>query len=136
MDAGAEKGPDIAEIACTVAVRACSPGLWNARGSSDSLGASDDSIGSVSLSQCSRIAMGACQQASADEAPCRRELAHGSGACDARDFATVLQGQAAGICEAWASSITGVDPASGQWAQQQGQQQVQEAGGYRRLLRR
>ncbi|KIZ02525.1 hypothetical protein MNEG_5435 [Monoraphidium neglectum] len=75
-----------------------------------------DAIGSISLTQCSRIAMGSCQQAAGDTAPCQDAGAKGFGSCSAEKFQAVFHKKAGGLCQQWARSVTDVDPDSGKWA--------------------
>lgn len=70
--------------------------------------------------------MGSCQQAAKDEAPCTYEMGYGSGRCDSQTFTNMFEERVAEGCQAWAVTLTGVDPASGQWGQQQEQQQEEQ----------
>jgi hypothetical protein len=86
-----------------------------------------DALGSISLTQCSKVAMGSCQQAAGDAAPCQDAGANGFGDCGAERFRALFHGKATDLCQGWARTVTDVDPASGKWA-------AANPGGSRRLL--
>ena len=75
-------------------------------------------IGPVTLSQCSNIAMGSCQQSanSAWLSPCAMALSTGYGQCTADQFTQFYSGETESLCRAFALTVTDVDPGSHSWA--------------------
>ncbi|KAI8466193.1 MAG: hypothetical protein J3K34DRAFT_485301 [Monoraphidium minutum] len=130
LDAGAGAGPRTAAGACEYAARQCEPAPAGGQRLGAAYGA--DALGAMTLSQCSKVAMGACQQAAGDTAPdaCQDAGANGYGSCDAERFRALFHAAAARTCESWARSITDVDPTTGAWAPAQGG----APGGGRRML--
>lgn len=127
MDAGAALGPTAAREACRRVMEECRP--QEVRGALLGAAYGDDTIGKLSLVQCTKVAMGACQQAAGDTADeeCQNAGANGFGDCAADRFTQRFHERTAEICRRGAQGITNVDPYTGNWA-------AREDNGYRRRL--
>lgn len=110
--AGDASGNGAARSACETARRYCNGG------SAPSAFARGRGIGPTTLSQCSNIALGSCQQAANDRrrSPCGRELTSGFRQCSASQFRQFYEGETRDLCTNAARSITGVNPGTNQWA--------------------
>jgi hypothetical protein len=107
---GKAYGPTAGASACQTAKSRCSTLLTSGQ-TANSFGA----IGPVTLSQCSNIAMGACQSA-ANLDSCGGAAEFGFGSCSAATFRQYFAQAAASACRSYATTVTDVAPGTNQWA--------------------
>lgn len=105
--AGSAYGPTAAQQACDTAMTYCNGGVRP--------GARLGAIGPITLSQCSNVAMGTCQQAAAAQTPCSAQLEFGYASCGAQQFRDFYTGEVSGRCRTWAQTVTGVTPGTNNW---------------------
>ncbi|KAI8465197.1 MAG: hypothetical protein J3K34DRAFT_437785 [Monoraphidium minutum] len=112
--AGDALGPAASQSACDTTKKYCNGGKRAP------MKATRGAIGAVTLSQCSNVALGSCQQ-TANNAynwrhPCGRELRSGYSQCSAADFQAFFKGETKDLCTTLAKDVTGVTPGTNQWA--------------------
>lgn len=108
ITSGASYGPSAASAACNEARARC-------EGRAPYVAAPRGGVGPVTLPQCSRIALGSCQQAAANSR-CLGVTTLGYRNCDRATFQSYFDQAATSACTNWAKTATNVDPNSGQWA--------------------
>ncbi|KAI8469838.1 MAG: hypothetical protein J3K34DRAFT_469647 [Monoraphidium minutum] len=110
--AGVAYAPTAAQGACRTTELYCNGGSQPS--AANALGA----IGPTTLSQCSNIALGSCQQTanSVWHTPCGWRLAFGYAQCTAQQFRQFYEGETSATCSSWATTVTGVTPGSNQFA--------------------
>lgn len=106
---GQSYGPTAGASACDAARSRCSGLMGSA---APSYGAA--AIGGVTLSQCSSIALGACQQG-ANLNSCGGAAQIGYGSCDAFTFRQYFAQAAESTCRGYAISVTDVNPGTNSW---------------------
>ncbi|KIZ05870.1 hypothetical protein MNEG_2094 [Monoraphidium neglectum] len=111
--AGASLGPVASKSACETTRKYCNGGRQAPMKAARA-------VGPVQLDQCANIALGACQQDTNNawswRHPCGRELRGGYAQCSAQDFKAFFEGDSRDLCFSLARDVTGVQPGTNQWA--------------------
>lgn len=104
---GNSYGPPAAAQACASAQAACS-----SLGARRPLGG----VGPTTLSQCSNIVLGSCQQAASPwGTACAGYWGSGYGNCGADDFQAAFNSAVASACTSYAQTVTDVTPGTNNW---------------------
>ena len=113
-DSGHSYGPNAVYQACEQARSSCSSHQVTAEAMC--MGPGCPSVGEVTLSQCSSIAYGSCQQAAAADT-CRGAANWGYSACNAQQFRSYYANALNRICREFARTVTAVNPGDNTWVQ-------------------